>query len=158
ECLLEAAYLFTEYKSGAVDDTLKRSIDFILDAAILRFEVYQRYSDCSGSLSVGTLQIKAVVSDSRGGGSGGSGFEVKRRVLVRRPLALPLCFVASSVLIKNPLILAVVNKFLERSLPKVMHKHIGRAEDAIAALLDSLRVIVIFEHADAELLIERSDF
>src|SRR3977135_3006600 len=81
--------------------------------------------------------------------------EFQTRVLVRRPGYIPFGFIVRAVFIEQRIITAILYQFLESSLPEMMNKDIGRAHNAVPLRFHSLRVIIILEHADPELLIER---
>ena len=69
----------------------------------------------------------------------------------------PLILVAASVGVKELAIAAVRRQLPQRRLPEVVHEHVLGADDAVAGPVHAASVVVVFEHADLEAVVERPD-
>ena len=77
--------------------------------------------------------------------------------LVRLPRDAPLLLPPRAVRVEDRAVLPRGPEPADRRLPEVMHEHVLGADDAIARLTHAHRVVVVFEQADLEALVERSD-
>ena len=78
--------------------------------------------------------------------------------LVRLPGDAPLRLPPLTVGVEQRAVLAGWPEPTDRCLAEMMYEDILRTDDSITGVPDAHRIIVVFEEADFETLVERTDF